>query len=106
MKTCPNCGTQVDDDALRAPVTDFDTSGGHNVVGLIGFIVAIVAASTSWIYIYGWIVWLVGLVLSIIGIFWRPRGFAYWGVIISIVGFFITFGVYSANLGANMFYFY
>ena len=103
---CPNCGELLNPDVQPSPYHDFsDPSGRKNGLGLAGFIIAIVAACTSWIYIYGWIVWLVGLVLSIIAVFYRPRGWAYWGVIISIVGFFITFGVYSANLGAGMFFF-
>ena len=104
---CHNCGEALTPEAAPSPYRDFhDDTGRKNGLGLAGFIISIVAAATSWIYIYGWIVWLVGIVLSIIAVFWRPRGFAYWGVIISIIGFFITFGVYSANLGAGMFYWY
>ena len=56
-----------------------------NTVGLAGFIVALLALITSSIPYLGGILWLLGLVLSTIGLFKRPRGFAVAGFILSML---------------------
>ena len=38
----------------------------------------------GWIPVLGWILWLVGLILSIVGIFKKPKGLAIAGLIISV----------------------
>ena len=64
-----------------------------NVVGIVGFVMSLVAVLIGWIPILGWIfggfLWLAGLVLSIIGIFKEPKTFAIAGLVISIVSFLI-----------------
>lgn len=58
-----------------------------NTVGLAGFIVALLALIIiiSSIPYLGGILWLLGLVLSTIGLFKRPRGFAVAGFILSML---------------------
>ncbi len=60
-----------------------------NSIGLAGLIVAIVGFFLSWIPVLGWIVWLVGLALSIGGLFRNPKGTAIAGLIISFLDFIL-----------------
>ncbi len=62
-----------------------------NNIGLTGFILSIVAVVISLVPIVGWLCWLLGLVLSIVGLFKKPRGFAIAGLVISLIGFIIMF---------------
>ena len=83
--------------------TNEDRSGeynNHNWVGIVGFIIAIVAACTSWFWGYGWFVWLVGAVVSFVGVFFNPKGFAIAGLVISLVGLIILIAACSMVLGA------
>lgn len=60
-----------------------------NGLGLAGFILAIVALFLDWVPFIGWLLWLLGAIFSIIGLFKRPRGFAIAGFVISFFGFII-----------------
>lgn len=55
-----------------------------NSIGTAGFVVALMGVLLSWLPGVNLIIWSLGLVLSFIGIFKRPRGFAIAGFIISI----------------------
>ena len=76
---------------------------GVNEVGLAGFIVSIVAILIGWVPIIGWIlggfIWLAGLILSFIGLFKEPKGFAIAGFIISIVSFLLLVLIIGGILG-------
>lgn len=67
-----------------------------NGIGLAGFILALIALFTDWIPILGWIVWALGAIFSIIGLFKQPRGFAIAGFIISFIGLIILIAVVGA----------
>lgn len=56
-----------------------------NEMGLAGFIVSIVGLLFGWVPFFGWILWIVGLVLSIIGVTKQPKGYAIAGIVISLV---------------------
>ncbi|MHC5226603.1 hypothetical protein [Ignatzschineria sp. LJL83] len=77
-----------------------------NTVGLIGFIFAIIAIFTSWIPFLGFICWIAGVVLSIIGLFKAPRGFAIAGTVISFIGvillLFLMVGMFATLGMASM----
>lgn len=60
-----------------------------NNIGLAGFILSIVAIIISWVPIIGWLTWLVGLILSIVGLFKKPKGLAIAGLVISLIGLII-----------------
>jgi len=60
-----------------------------NNIGLTGFILSIVAIVLSWVPFVGWLCWLLGLVLSIVGLFRKPKGFAVAGLVISLIGLII-----------------
>lgn len=57
-----------------------------NGIGTAGFILSIIGLVAGCIPVIGWLVWLLGLVFSFIGIFKRPRGLAIAGLIISLIG--------------------
>jgi len=67
-----------------------------NGIGLAGFILALIALFTDWIPVLGWIVWALGAIFSIIGLFKAPRGFAIAGFIISFIGLIILIAVVGA----------
>lgn len=76
-----------------------------NGLGLTGFILAIIALFVGEIPIIGWVVWLLGAVFSVIGLFKMPRGFAIAGTIISFIGLIMIIvigGIIASIFGANM----
>lgn len=56
-----------------------------NGLGTAGFITSLLGLLLSWIPILGWILWLVGVLLSLIGVFKSPRGLAITGLILSLI---------------------
>ena len=76
-----------------------------NGLGLAGFILALVGLFLDWIPVLGWLIWLLGAIFSIIGLFKQPRGFAIAGTIISFLGFIIlllVLGVFAAAVGLSL----
>lgn len=59
--------------------------GRTNGVGTAGFVLALIGLFISWVPVLGWIIWVLGLILSFAGIFNRPRGLAVAGLIISLI---------------------
>jgi hypothetical protein len=62
-----------------------------NKLGAAGFVIALIALFMKWVTIpvigkLEGIIWLLGIVLSIIGLFSKPKGFAIAGIIISLIG--------------------
>lgn len=58
---------------------------GSNSMGTAGFIIALLGFIFCWMPIVDIILWFLGLVFSIIGIFKAPRGMAIAGLILSLV---------------------
>lgn len=77
----------------------------RNSVGTAGFILAVVAIVLCWIPLLNFILWLIGAVLSVVGLFKQPRGLAIAGTILSFLGIVIgiilvaALGVSFAALG-------
>lgn len=75
-----------------------------NGIGTAGFVCALIALVTSCIPFFSWVIWGIGLVLSFIGVFKKPRGFAIAGLIISLIGvilliiIFAGFGISALTL--------
>lgn len=67
-----------------------------NGIGIAGFVIALIALFLSWIPFFGWILWLLGLVFSFVGIFKFPKGFAIAGLVISLIGLIILIVVVGA----------
>lgn len=64
-----------------------------NGVGTAGFVIALVDIFIGWVPVLGWVLWLVGLVLSLIGLGKQPRGLAIAGTILSLLGLILIIGV-------------
>lgn len=56
-----------------------------NGLGTAGFITSLLGLLLSWVPILGWILWLVGALLSLIGVFKSPKGLAITGLILSLI---------------------
>jgi hypothetical protein len=67
-----------------------------NGMGTAGFVLAIIAIVLGWIPVLGWIIWLLGLIFSAIGIFKVPRGLAIAGLVVSLIGIIMLVAVFAA----------
>ena len=56
-----------------------------NGLGTAGFITSLLGLLLSWVPVLGWILWLVGALLSLIGVFKSPRGLASTWLILSLI---------------------
>lgn len=61
----------------------------HNSVGTAGFVIALIAVFLSWVPVLGWILWVIGAFLSLIGMFKNPKGLAIAGFVLSFIGLLI-----------------
>lgn len=59
-------------------------SNSTNTMGILGFIFSLLGLFIGFIPIFGWIIWVLGLVFSCIGLGRRPRALAVAGLIISV----------------------
>lgn len=69
-----------------------------NSIGTAGFVLALLAIFVGWFPIIGWLIWLLGAVLSTVGLFRRPRGLAVAGFIISFIWFFVILLIIFSGL--------
>jgi hypothetical protein len=60
-----------------------------NGLGVAGFVCALVGLIFSWVPVFGWIVWALGLILSACGLIKQPRGLAIAGLVISLIGLIV-----------------
>lgn len=74
-----------------------------NGLGTAGFVLALVAIFLGWVPVLGWILWLLGLIFSFIGVFRMPKGLAIAGLVISFIGIILLLVVFGALLGASHF---
>jgi hypothetical protein len=72
------------------------SNGQSNGLGIAGFIIALLANILGWVPVLGWILWAIGFLLSFIGVFKSPRGFAIAGLIISLIGIILLIAVFGA----------
>jgi len=70
-----------------------------NAAGIAGLILSVISWFLFCFPIMGSIIWLLGAVFSIIGLFKRPRGAAIAGVIISFIGLIILIFVIAGIFG-------
>jgi len=68
-----------------------------NSIGTAGFVISIVSLVIGCVPIVGWCFWFLGLILSFIGIFSKPRTLAVIGLFISLIGIILLLFVF-ANL--------
>ena len=75
-----------------------------NGIGTAGFVLSLVSIFLGWIPILGWIIWILGLILSFVGIFRRPKGLAIAGLVISLIGLIfliLVFGMIGVAAAAG-----
>lgn len=61
-------------------------ASNSNGLGVAGFVIALVAFFLCWVPVLGWILWVLGLVLSFVGVFKKPKGLAIAGLVVSFIG--------------------
>jgi branched-subunit amino acid ABC-type transport system permease component len=64
-----------------------------NAAGTAGFVFALFALFVSAVPVFGWILWIPGLILSFVGVFNSPKGFAVTGLIISVLDLYLLLTV-------------
>ena len=47
-----------------------------NGIGTTGFVLALIALFSGWVPFLDWIIWLLGLIFSAVGVFREPKGLA------------------------------
>lgn len=67
-----------------------------NGIGVAGFVLALIGLFLCWIPVLGWILWVLGLIFSFIGVFKEPRGLAIAGLSISALGLILLIVVVGA----------
>lgn len=72
-----------------------------NGLGIAGFVCALCAAVFSWTPIINWILWIVGLVLSGIGVTKQPKGLAIAGLVISLVALVLIIAIIGCVAGTG-----
>ncbi len=70
-----------------------------NGIGTAGFVLALMALFLGWIQLVGWIVWLLGVVFSFVGVFKQPRGLSIAGLVISFFGTILLLAFFGAVIG-------
>ena len=63
------------------PTIIIQNSSKSNGIGTAGFVLALIAVFLGWVPVLGWIIWLLGLVLSGIGVTKTPKGLAIAGLV-------------------------
>lgn len=71
-----------------------------NGIGTAGFVLALIALFFGWVPVLGWIVWVLGLIFSFVGIFKVPRGMAIAGLVISLFGILLLIVVFGGMIAA------
>lgn len=71
-----------------------------NGLGVAGFVLALIAVFLGWVPVLGWILWILGLILSFCGVFKAPRGLAIAGLVISLLGLILLLVVFGALAAA------
>jgi len=75
------------------------TEKKSNGIGTAGFVLALIAVFLGWVPVLGWIIWLLGLILSFVGVFKQPKGLAIAGLVISLIGIILLLTVFGTILG-------
>lgn len=66
-----------------------------NGTGTAGFVLALIALFFGWIPLAGWLLWFLGMILSFIGVFKKPRGLAIAGLVISFIGIILLIFLFA-----------
>lgn len=80
-------------------VNNYVESSQKNGMGTAGFVLALLGLILCWVPVLDWILWILGLVLSIIGVCRKPRGLAIAGLAISCLFLILVVVVIGAIFG-------
>jgi hypothetical protein len=82
------------------PTVIINQAEKSNGIGTAGFVLALIALFLGWVPFLGWIIWMLGLIFSAVGVFREPKGLAIAGLVISLIGIVLLIVVFGAILGA------
>ena len=71
-----------------------------NGIGTAGFVLALIGLILCWVPVLNWILWILGVVFSIIGVFKKPKGLSIAGLVISFIGIIVILSVAAAILAS------
>ena len=71
-----------------------------NGMGTAGFVLALLALFLGWVPVVGWILWVLGLIFSCVGVFRTTKGLAIAGLIISLLGVILLLFVFAGLFAA------
>ena len=71
-----------------------------NGLGTTGFVLALLGLVFCWVPVLNWILWILGLVFSAIGVFRAPRGLAITGLVLSFIGVILLIAFAAAFVAA------
>ena len=75
--------------------------GGHsNGMGTAGFIIALLGLVFCWIPVVDIILWFLGLIFSVIGLFKAPRGLAITGCVLSLILILVIVAIWGSIVSA------
>lgn len=89
-----------------APISTNNTTtvvveGGHsNSMGIAGFIIALLGLVFCWVPIVDLILWFLGFVFSLVGLFKAPRGMAIAGLALSLIIIIIIISIWGTIFNA------
>ncbi len=72
-----------------------------NGLGTAGFVLALLSLLLCWVPVLDFILWLLGAIFSVIGLFKAPRGLAIAGTVISFLGIIILILFFGALIGLS-----
>lgn len=78
------------------------TEKKSNGLGTAGFVLSLIAIFLCWVPVLSWILWILGLIFSFVGIFKSPRGLAITGLVISLIDLILLIVVVGAFMAALM----
>ena len=67
-----------------------------NGIGTAGFVLALIGLIFCWVPILNWILWILGVIFSLIGVFKRLKGLSIAGLVISFIWIIVFFTILGA----------
>ena len=91
----------VNPSVLTNNTTTVVVEGSHsNSMGIAGFIIALLGLVFCWVPIVDLILWFLGLIFSLVGLFKAPRGMAIAGLVLSLIIIFIIISIWCTIFNA------
>lgn len=75
-----------------------------NGLGTAGFVLSLIGLIFCWVPVVNFILWILGLILSAVGVFRKPKGLAIAGLCISFIDIIILIslvGLFAAAIAAS-----